>query len=388
MRPCVCVDKEGNLVSSFLTIKEAALSVGLLPDRVRKAIVGKKIVGGYMWLYESDYIVIVSKGKRDILAWGKKKPKWKRGPMGEETKEKIRKMKMRNKMYRERIFRDSWEKFSQHHIQWLHELKRAWLAHPELGIRATLLADYYQDKRDKEIACLASLLIPPSAHCYDAVLKYRRIIGEHPWEWFEARVFCHTEGLRESENARIAAFFNEWWVECFKFGHYPSIEDCVRSLSERDGMTYLEIMERICRVRYVRAKRSRLGELLLVFSKCEGLGTGLWNLDREEVEIPPSFLMTSFLRTWMPDFMRLGSAEAAIDLFGMDRVDFFYCALAYEELKKVRPKECSRYASFFQETWLHHSDVKSSDWRERLPKIDFDVDGEDVWQEEEQRPNG
>lgn len=383
MRRCVAIDKDGNLEFSFRTIKEAGLSIGLTPAKVRRAIVEKKLAGGYKWLYESDYLAIVSKGNRNLLAWGGKRQKRECSPMHEETKEKIRKTKMRNRMYRDRILRETWKKFSPYHIRWLHDLKDTWLAHPELGIRPAILADYYQDKRDKEIAGLASLLITPASNCYDAVLKYRRIVGEHPWAWFERRVFCQVEGLRESELARIVAFFDEWWVECFKYGGYSSIEDCVRNLSERDGMTYLEIMERVSRARYVRVKRSRLGELLLVFSKCEGLGIGLWDLDREKVEIPPSFLMKSFLRTWMPDFMRFGSAEEAIDLFGMDRVDFFYCALAYEALKKVRPKECSRYASFFQAEWLHFSDVRPSVWEGRLPKIDFRVEGDCVWQEEE-----
>lgn len=340
------------------------MQMGLRPDRVRKAIVNKVIVDGLRWMYEEDYMAYVSQGKLDKLTWGKSKKKRKK--MSFDTVVRMKETKHRNKEYQKIVVRDSFREFAKHHIAWMKELRDAFLARGDFGIRPEMLADYYENIRDKEIALLVSVMLPFTENTLEAVTRFHALIGEHPWEWFKERHFSVGDQYTYVERNRVIPFLNEWWGEMFRENNYASLGECIKHVSERDGISYLDMMLRTKKVSTL-----RLAVLLLVFSRCDGLGSGLWNIDRKDIQIPVKSVLIPFLKMWFPDNAKYGKHDECIELFDMDSIDFYYCYLAFEELKKFRPKECSRYVNFYNEAYGHHMRYKRSVWVERLPKIEF-----------------
>lgn len=370
MRRCVAIDDSGLPVAVFRTIKEAAIHYGLLPDRVRKAIVKKKRVLGMRWMYEEEYLRYFNRGhwrKLDLKA----PPRMKRPRKTEEAKRKIADNRRRSKEYCKSFFAKSFADYTRYHLEWMRKLKDQFLETKDFGIRPELLADYYTDAKDKEVALLCSLLISSNANCLERVLFFRKVLGEQPWEWFKNRRFVDMRDINVFDRKRIFSFFNSWWEECFKYGSFDSIGDYVLKTSAANCIHPAETMVNTCK-EYVRMISTlRIALILLIFSRSDGLGQGLWPITKEQVRIPIVGDLLDFMKTWLPDSNKYGSPDECVNLFGMDSVDFYYCFLAYEKLKKARPKECARYASFYYTAYKSHTPYAWKDWRKVLPEINF-----------------
>lgn len=374
--PCVAVNEKGEIAMAFDGIKFAASFMELSMFMTWKAVHDHKIVAGYMWMTREDYEALTMKERKSLFPQKRKKRK----ATKEEKKairSKKRETKKRNAFYRKQVFAKAFAQFARYHLVWMHELKDKWLEQADLGIRPELLADYYTDKRDKEIALLASLLITTGEKCYQRVQQYRDILGGHPWEWFKNREFANRQDVWVGERARLFKFFHEWWVECFKYESYDSIEQCVTGHTDDGALSCYEVMMRLVESYGWKIPKIRIAHLLLVLSHSDGLGEGLWGISRDDVDIPVTMALNAFLRIWMPDSFRYGKPDECMGLFGMDSVDFYYCYLAYEELKFYRPKECGRYASYYQGGYARHTLNNSYDWRIRFPKIIFSPESED-----------
>lgn len=375
MRRCVAINNKGDVEAAFGTIKEAASFYGLLIDRVHKAITRKKIVNNLKWMYEEDYDAAIKRGLKKQIAWEDENVKKKRKPMSRETKEKIAKTVKLRKEYRRRYFANVFRNFAKYHIQWMRELKDKLLESGDFGIRPELIADYYEDLRDKEVAMLASIFIDTGEECYEMVQRYRSIIGEHPWEWFKTRGFSSDDSLSEKEQ-RIIPFFDEWWQECFKHGAYESIGDCVKKICERDYMAYDEMILKTSETMWWNVEPFRVALFLLVFSDADGLGQDLWHIDRMSVKIPVTGDLYAFMKTWMPDASKIGNPDECVKFFDMDSIDFYYCFLAYEDFKKAHPKECGKYVSFYSEAYAKGTRYFPSEWERALKKINFPSENE------------
>ena len=374
--PCVAINENGDVAMAFESLKGAASFMDLLPDRVRKAIVEEKIVSGYRWMYTEDYEALTKKERKSLFPQKRKRRKATKEEKN-AIQSKRRDTNATNAFYRKQQFAKAFADFAKHHIPWMHELKDKWLEQFDIGIRPELLADYYEEKQDKEIALLASLLITTGDKCYQRVQQYRDILGDHPWEWFKSREFANRQDVWVGERYRIFKFFHEWWVECFKYGTYDSIEDCVMDHTDDGALSCYEVLMRLVESYGWKIPKIRIAHLLLVLSHSDGLGEGLWGISREDVDIPVTMALNAFLRTWMPDAPRYGKPDECAGLFGMDSVDFYYCYLAYEELKRFRPDECGKYASFYYKTYMRHSHNDPSVWRNKQPKIIFSPESED-----------
>lgn len=372
-RRCLAIASDGSPVSVFSSLKDAAYSYNVQPSRIWNAITTRQILLELMWMYEEDYFKVLENGKESSLAWGKnqKKPKRKRGKMSDAIREKIALTKSRNSAYcRNAIFK-FYKEFSTFHVDWMKRLKNAFLSINDFGIRPELLADYYTDIRDKEIALLASLIVPFGDKCLPTVMSLRSTMGETPWEWFKNRGFYNATGLNRMMSANLFTLLDSWWEECFKFGSYDSIEKCVASKSELYGISLLNVIEKISKGKMKTISHMRMALFLLICSHSDGLGQGLWNIPRERVILPITGGLKGFLQTWLPDFTRVGSPDECVSLFDMDTIDFYYCHLAYERLKICRPKECSQYASFFHNAYTHRVKYNQKKWESMFPTIDF-----------------
>lgn len=371
MRPCVAIDKDDRIVKEFNAIKEASEYCGYPPDRVRKAIVHNYILGGLRWMYEEDYHNAMERKKRQILALRKlENPQRRRRKMSEETKKQIHKTTLRNREYKQFTFERVYVAFAKEHIEWMKELKDKFLSLNDFDVMPHILADYYADLRDKEIALLASLLITTGEPCIRRVMRFHKLLGDHPWEWFKNRQFSNMKEVVIGERLNIFSFFDAWWCECFKYQTCNSIKECLFKCSEKYRKQPLDMMVSICE-KNRRLSRVRFALILLVCSDAEGLGQGLWGIPRDLVRIPIVGKLTSFLQTWIPDYKRYSVSDGCPALFDMDSIDFYYCYLAYERLKHMRPKECSAYATFYRRRYDSKEYTSQSTWQNNQPKIDF-----------------
>lgn len=371
----MAIDIRGQAVAVYNTLKDAAADHHVGPDRIRKAIVQKRILDDLRWMYEEDFQRLVDRGQENTIAWGKwGKPRRRiRPPMSKETKEKISHTTGINKEYRQNVFAKSFIEFTKHHVVWMNKLKDEFLKTDNFGIRPETIVDYYTDKRDKEVALFSSLLISTddNAKCLEKIMILRGVIGEHPWEWFKNRGFVNVMSIWHGAKKRVFELFDKLWVECFKDNKYNSLEECFAKSCQRYGTNLLETIETMCQFRSWRISRSRFALLMLVCSHSEGIGRGIWNIPPAMVRIPVTGSLSGFLRTWMPDAPRYGTPDECLVLFGMTDADFYFCHLAYNCLKKYHPEECSKYVTFYQTAYKKHIRYGGYDWRKHFPEINF-----------------
>lgn len=279
---------------------------------------------------------------------------------------------------------------SKHHRTWLIELAERY---KESGVfpmfPMVILPSYYTDRLDKEIAAFAALFIDDGAD-FSRIQAFRELLGDSPWEWFQNRKFVKLSlgSLQDKrtggvENWKIAKLMGKLWEGCHLFTYEIPVmksketfllsigEDVKRIVEEQrcsyfDALTYQ--LEDCCVGQYF----YKLRLLLMVLGTGDGFGLSLWNIDDNDLKCPLAAGIRLFVRTWFPDYGRIGRIDDAIRLFGFEREsDFFYAYLGYKELQKRNPKGCSFYATRYQSWYDLGSRMKKYRWVSIQPEIDF-----------------
>lgn len=253
--------------------------------------------------------------------------------------------------------------FSVYFRPWLHELTTKY---KERGIyppmASWLLPSYYTEKDDIEVATYAAMLIRDDENVIDRVNEFRNLLGEHPYGWFKERQFISlsigksqllvTGGVR---NYKIAEYFSKIYDE-WKGRRY---------------VTSLIFAETFGADHYFK----KLQLLMLVLGTCDGIGKGIWSVSSKDLRCPITKEVLYLLRTFFPDYKKVGDYHDAIKLFGFKvDTDFFYAALAYKDLQGTMPKECSRLANLYNKRYKECNANEKRDWlpytkRGILPKI-------------------
>ena len=362
----VAIDRKGKVAMTFNSIKDAVSFM----ETTRWKLVYPMRMGreafGFLWMEKKAYDALTKKEKASLARTKRKRRKY-----TEKEKERRKENNDRKRIYAKEVFARSFMDFAKHHVNWLCELKDKWLNRGDFGIRPELLADFYTEKRDKEIALIVSLFIPEGEKCLERVQQARKLLGDSPWEWFKNREFSGNDAARRFSR-RLFRHLNEWWLECFSYGSYDSIEDFAKKTCTENLFSYLDFLERVVNVGKWSPSRLRIAVVLLVLSHADGFGQGVWDIGRKDVTIPVQDDFCVFLKMWMPDFSRYGSPNDCVALFGMDSVDFYYAFLAYEDLKRVRPKACSRYSTLYLCAYKTRPIYASTHWVNIFPEIDFD----------------
>ena len=110
----------------------------------------------------------------------------------------------------------------------------------------------------------------------------------------------------------------------------------------------------------------------MVLGTSDGFGLDIWKIPNNELLCPNAFGIRDFIKTWFPDYRRIGHVDDAVRLFGFEKdCDFLYAFFAYKELQKTNPRVCGEYAT----TYLRWYDagIKKAEylWKGILPKIPF-----------------
>lgn len=284
--------------------------------------------------------------------------------------------------------------FSRHHRPWLKELAQKYKERGEFPLMVmTLLPSYYDNTQDKEIAVFVALLIPDGETIrhgtLDRVAKFRKMMGESPWEWFEQRKFVglsigknlhkRTGGV---ENWKIAKLMDRLWQEChivtYEIPSEKVKQTFVRPLgfqvdliAKAQHCSYFDVLTYLledCSVGYYEYK---LRLLLQILACSDGFSLGLWSVDPSELKCPLTHEIRLFIETWFPDYRRYGSIDDAIRLFGVGETDFFYAWLGYKELQKRNPRGCSIYATRYRSWYECGFNAKPYSWRKIMPNIPF-----------------
>lgn len=290
-----------------------------------------------------------------------------------EEREKVRK----------RNLTDYFLDFSKYHRTWLQELADKYKAKGEFPMfPMVILPSYYKDSLDKEIAVFAALLINENGEFW-RVQAFREMLGDNPWEWFQNREFVklslgsvldkRTGGV---ENWKIARLFDRLWHHChicnaeIEFVRPIGVE--VELIEKAQMCSYFDVLTSMVEDCCVGQYFYKLRLLLMVLGTSGGFGLDIWKIPNNELLSPHAFGIRDFIKTWFPDYRRIGHVDDAVRLFGFERdCDFLYAFLAYKELQKTNPRVCGEYAT----TYLRWYDagIKKAEylWKGILPKIPF-----------------
>lgn len=277
--------------------------------------------------------------------------------------------------------------FTRHHRPWLHELAQKYKERGEFPLMAmVILPSYYDDKKDKEIAVFAGLLISDGetiGHTtFDKVAAFRKMLGDSPWEWFAERKFVvlsigrnqnkRTGGI---ENWRIAKLFDFLWEEsCGNTATYRTIAEVVDDIARAQRCSYFDVFTYLLENCSVGNYFYKLRLLQIVLCSGDGFGLSLWENHnaQDTLRCPLTTEIRQFVETWFPNYRRYGSVDDAIRLFGFEvEADFFYAWLGYKELQKRNPGGCRLYATKYTEWYEWGIRKKPYQWREVIPNIPF-----------------
>lgn len=286
---------------------------------------------------------------------------------------------MREKVRKKNV-RDFFLQYSQALRPWLKELAEKYKANGEFPLMPIqILPSYYDSIQDKEIAAFVSLLIPETENVLKNIGEFRQMLGENPWEWFKNRGFVRL-GIGKVQDKRtggvfnwkIAKMFSSLWDEHFAktTKAASSIGQTIRLIADIERCSYFDVLTYLVEDCGVGNYEYKLRLFLMILMSADGIGIGLWGVDPSGLKCPHTNDLRTFLSTWWPDFRRFGSMDDAIHEFGMDRdCDFFYCYLAYKELQKKKPKECSEFATTYIRWYSLAARKKPYQFREILPEI-------------------
>ena len=267
---------------------------------------------------------------------------------------------------------------------WFLELVSTYKERGEFIVLPTFIEGYYDDRRDKEIALFSTLCMSWAKDAYPQVQDMRRLMGDSPWEWFTQRLFTTISVGREQDNKlegcntrywQIARLFDKLWSLWRKKGRPESLSKCFRARSSENGTSQMETFAveacKACECNRYSSYKENVIEMVLRAS--DGLGISLWNNSKADVRCPRNADIRRFLKIWVGDYSQgYWDFDATIRWFGFERdTDFFYLWMAWQRLSRLRPKECSRFATVFYGRYKEGRKAAPSYWNNYLPTIIF-----------------
>ena len=253
---------------------------------------------------------------------------------------------------------DFWLRYTAFFRPWLHELTRQYKEKADYpAIASWLLPSNYTDKKDQEVAAIASILIRDGYcdgvkpyHATDEQVRsrvrdFRILMGEKPFDWFRNREFVSLGMGRKQEmctggitNAKIAEYLNLFYT------HWGNrVGRLSELLLDFFGPEIAPIKERMLR---------------LVLGASDGIGLAIWDIVPPIFKCPLSQEIMEFLREFLPEYYVKGRGgglftfDEAVHLFGFDKdYDFFYAMLAYKDLQRRNPMGCRRFLTAYQKEY-------------------------------------
>ena len=256
---------------------------------------------------------------------------------------------------------------------------------------SVLLSSYYEDRRDKEIACFVGSLIydelmretggkrKNAGDVIKNVSEMREMIGVSPFDWFNHRRYVNlTSGLNLEKwtggvkNWRIAKLMDYLYgilhrveVDDKGYGHY--VFPCIEAYFMEDKSR----LDAISDLYY--QKDYNINLLLHVLSSSGGFSIGVWSITPLELKSPLTHEFRQFIKTWFPEYRYWREADDAIRLFGFEgNCDLFYAWLAWRKLAKRNPDGCKRLATIYTNRYERCAYRIKVKWEDLFPPIDLE----------------
>lgn len=267
--------------------------------------------------------------------------------------------------------------FSEYHREWLRELVSKYKERGLFPVYPTQIIEYYPDRADKEIAVFAALCMHwNNGKELEQIASMRKLMGSHPYEWFRSREFVTISVGREQMNAIDGYACGHYWKIAKMYDMLQDI--CHDSLPSEvlKGKKFADFCNRLTEVCEITDMEYKRGVTELVLRTSDGIGRGLWITAPQKVKCPFTAKIKKYMRTWFPDFgSRMWTFDEAVGLFGLEHdYDFFYAWLAHDELSRMNPAACSRYATLYRQWWERRSLYPRYKWHGSIgiaPEIEF-----------------
>lgn len=284
------------------------------------------------------------------------------------------------KNVRERFFAD----FAVFHIRWMRKLVEKYKERGIYPVFPTQIAEYYSSPKDKETAIMSALCMDwDNGREIEQISSMRRILGEHPYEWFVNREFVSLSIPREQDNHidgcafcrywRIAKLYDMLYVACKRK------DGKLRSFSEvfSKGDAFADFCDKYADTcGYIGIRYPRM-VIELVLRSSDGIGRRLWPTTPRRIKCPVRDKIRGFLGSWFPDYYtKYWPFAEAVTLFRLEHdYDFFYAYLAWQDLCEVDPLACKQYLVRYQSRYKRGVVLENFYWRKersRQPIIQFD----------------
>lgn len=306
--------------------------------------------------------------------------------MNKSEQERLEKAlkKIQNAEYKRKSTIDFFRDYGKHHIAWMKELVYKYKKRGEYPFFPTIIADYYTNKRDKEVALLMTACIKwDSETVFKQVRSMRNILGDSPYLWLRNQDYkalglprnqeTKVDGYRRGHYWKVSQFAQKIYDLCDEHGGFLSFEQVFTDIH------LPSFIDRMCKEFDFGGQgyRGRMIDMALRIDN--GIGKGIWSIpDGYNVLCPVTPEMSVFVQNWLPEFKKQKNArfnltyEDAVSLYDFDSdTDFLYAYLGWNELCRKHPTECGLYAAKYP-VWYKMAAVKHPfEWRRIQPIIDF-----------------
>lgn len=292
--------------------------------------------------------------------------------------------KVRNAEYRRKNAIDFFKNYGKHHIAWMNALVQKYKERGEYPFFPTIIADYYTNRRDKEVALLMTACIKwDSKTVFKQVRSMRSILGDSPYLWLRNQEY-KVLGLPRNQEIK---------VEGYRRGHFWKVSQFAQRLydicdSQEGFLPFEQVFNEINLPTFIDnlcsefdfgeiGYRGRMIDMALRINN--GIGKGLWSIPNGyKVFCPITPEMSKFAQIWLPEFKKQKSNrfsityDEAVSMYGFyEDTDFLYAYLGWNELCKTNPTACGLYTAKYP-AWYKIGAVKyPCEWREIQPNIEF-----------------
>lgn len=274
-----------------------------------------------------------------------------------------------NSRIRQKVISDYFLEASQYHRAWLYKLVQWYKGRGEFPLLPLLLLpSYYNNKKDKELAAFAALLLSNNEMVLEQVSDMRRIITDNPTKWLRQRGFVELSlGVNQKRRVEGNRYCEYWKI--------ARLMDFLYNIPGGDVERYFairgfgELRPSLCSLR-MGIDENKIRLFLAVLATSDGIGQRVWDSCPLEIKSPVTGDVCRCLAAWFPNYRKYGTIDEAISLFGFEKdLDFWYAASAYRELSKLRPSECRAF-ELRQKKWYDSGVVRGArDWNNILPTI-------------------
>ena len=377
MKRIVAYDKNGDIRAKYRTIKVAAKEFNTTVYYIKKALLNNRQVKGIKFMYESEYQEALSNNKK--LGWGRPYE-----PKRKLTKEELVERES-NREYRLINLMINYKEWAKTLLDWFLELGKRYKERGDYNIYPTIIAEFYNNPKDKEIALFSTLMLSENENLYSQVADMRKIITAHPFDWFKRRGFVSlSTGAKQHKKLTGNAFCEYWKIAKMfdRLWHIMYDDD-----GQPTGYTFKNFFTAYSKSHisinirnYLNGSSGAADELqiteykvrllLFVLCKSDGIGMGLWSVPPRSIKVPISRGMQKFLRMLFPHFSRCGDIDDIICGLGF-RSEFLYIFLGWVELCKIYPKETERFVYIYS-GWLKEKRLeyrRPSKWLVIMPPM-------------------